>query len=215
MIGIPQKWRKPFHNRLQAAVPIVAFTLFAAVAAASFVHGAQTKNSVDTFRKNVLGQSVTSNDSALASAIVAFNLSEYLGGKDVEDELRERIDVVTTQLALGATNFTGNAVEHTLTSQESWTLARLGLMRILNGERDPALISATFKFIKETRIYAKRAADEWITQVLSKFFSRRSRSTRGTSQVLIDLRSNRCTRGASNGHPGTAVPRSCQTGGRK
>jgi len=166
-LGRPESLRPSIRNLLQGSVPIVAFILFASVALASFIHGAQTKSSVDKFRENVLGQSVTSNDSALASAVVAQILSEYLRGEDVEDQLRARTDVVTTQLSLGETNFTGEAVEHTLISQESWELARLGITRILNGERDPQLISITFESIENTRIHAKRAADTWVTQVLA------------------------------------------------
>lgn len=162
-----EQLRISLRKLLEASVPVVAFILFASVALASFIHGAQTKSSVDKFRENVLGQSVTSNDSALASAIVSQLLSEYLRGEDVEDKLRARTDVVTTQLSLGETNFTGEAVEHTLISQESWKLARLGIMRILNGERDPQLISITFESIESTRIHAKRAADTWVTQVLA------------------------------------------------
>jgi signal transduction histidine kinase len=168
MMNTPNNVSNSLRKALQAAVPVVAFVLFASVAFASFVHGVNTKRSVGTFRENVLGQSVTSNDSALASAIVAFNLSEYLRGNDVERELEARIDVVTTQLALGATNFTGAAVEHTRMSQESWTLARIGLARIIAGERDPVLTKATFEFIEATRIHAKRGADAWLTQVLAK-----------------------------------------------
>jgi signal transduction histidine kinase len=168
MMNYSENLKKSLRRALQASVPIVAFVLFSSVALASFVHGAKTKNSVETFRENVLGQSVTSNDSALASAIVALKLSEYLSGKDIEDQLRARIDVVSTQLALGATNFTGIAVDHTRMSQEAWEEVRIGLTKILNGERDPQIIDSTFENIETTRIHAKRAADAWITQVLSK-----------------------------------------------
>lgn len=83
MMNYSENLKKSLRRALQASVPIVAFVLFSSVALASFVHGAKTKNSVETFRENVLGQSVTSNDSALASAIVALKLSEYLSGKDI------------------------------------------------------------------------------------------------------------------------------------
>lgn len=53
-------------------------------------------------------------------------------------------------------------------SQEAWEEARIGLTKILNGERDPQIIDSTFENIETTRIHAKRAADAWITQVLSK-----------------------------------------------
>ncbi len=148
-------------------MPAVAIVLFALVAMGSFVYGAQTREALGTFQTNVLGQSVTSNDSALASAVVSYKLAQFLSDNDVEEELRARADVVTTQLALGATNFTGNAVEHTLMSQDAWSQAQIGLEKILDGDRDPVLIESTFAQIDQTRIYAKQSADIWITQVLA------------------------------------------------
>jgi signal transduction histidine kinase len=166
MLKMSPNWQRRLQNALQFGVPAVAITLFAIVAIGSFVHGSRTRDSLDTFQKNVLGQSVTSNDSALASAVVAYKLSEYLMGNDVEEELRARVDVVTTQLNLGAKNFTGTAVEHTRMSQITWDQAQIGLARILDGNRDPNLIDSTFSQIAETRIHAKQSADAWLTQVL-------------------------------------------------
>jgi signal transduction histidine kinase len=164
---------------LRAGIPVVAFLLFAAVAIVSVLQATETRTSLNILRSNVLGQSVTSNDSSVASSIVAYKLSEFLRGEDVEAELRGRINVLNTQLHLGQSNFEGSAVDHISTAKNSWDKLKPDIESIINGNRGPVLISQVFTGLNETRIHSKYAADSWLNEVLAK-------NLNDTQQHLVD-----------------------------
>jgi len=160
--------RSLMNKVLRAGIPVVAFLLFASVAIVSTLQATRTQTSLDTLRSNVLGQSVTSNDSSVASSIVAYQLSEYLRGGNVEPELRRRMNVLNTQLRLGQSNFEGRAVDHITAAKVSWDEIKPGINSIIDGNRDPVLVSEVFTGLDQTRIHAKQAADSWLNDVLAK-----------------------------------------------
>jgi hypothetical protein len=120
--------RLKIQRVLQVAVPAMAFFLFAAVAVVSTSQAIQTSSSLSVFKKNVLDQSATSNDSALAASVISYKFSEFLRGEDVEEELRARMDVLSTQLHLGQVNFEGSAIDHINISHEMWEELKLDLV---------------------------------------------------------------------------------------
>ncbi|MBN4064683.1 HAMP domain-containing histidine kinase [Dehalococcoides mccartyi] len=155
------------QKALRAGMPAVAFLLFASVAIVSTIQATSTRDSLDTLKTNVLGQSVTSNDSSVASSIVGYKLSEFLRGEDVKIELIERINVVNTQLHIGQANFEGIAVDHISMARDSWNETKPNIYLIIEGSRDPQLIDSTFAGLDETRIHSKQAADAWLTDILA------------------------------------------------
>ena len=165
---IPQTWRARSHETLSASIPAVALLLFLAVAVMSVSSIALTRSSLNEFRDNVFSHASTSNDSSLASAMVAYKLSEYLRGEDAENQLRARMDVLTTQLDIAETKFPGTLGEYAANSRDAWKVARVELELILEGDRDPQLIDSTFEHLNSTRINSKYAADSWLYDVLSQ-----------------------------------------------
>ena len=100
--------------------------------------------------------------------MVAYRLSEYLRGEDVEDRLRARMDVLTTQLEIAETKFPDTPGEYAEYSRDAWNVAKVQLELILTGNRDPQLIDSTFEHLNTTRINSKYASDSWLYGVLSQ-----------------------------------------------
>ena len=100
--------------------------------------------------------------------MVAYRLSEYLMGEDVEDRLRARMDVLTTQLEIAETKFPDTPGEYAEYSRDAWNVAKVQLELILTGNRDPQLIDSTFEHLNTTRINSKYASDSWLYGVLSQ-----------------------------------------------
>ena len=152
---------------LRAGIPLVAFFLFFAVAVVSTIQATSTRTSLNTLKTNVLGQSVTSNDSSVASSIVAYRLSQFLRGEESSEEVEKRVNVVTTQLTLGQWNFEGSAVDSIEAARASWDETEPLIRLILDGNRDPEVVDSAFEGLEKTRIYSKRASDAWLNEVLA------------------------------------------------
>jgi hypothetical protein len=72
--------------------------------------------------------------------MVAFMLTRYIHGEDVEDQLLIRIDVLNTQMNIAKTKFPDAPGNFTAESMENWSIAKEGLELVIAGSRDPELI---------------------------------------------------------------------------